>query len=228
MDPFTLTAGAAVISAGAVTTMVRRASLARARDRAAIFDEIAPLFDQPLLTQAPDGFARLSGRLHGHRFDLRVMQDTLTMRKLPALWLLATLAEPQPLEATTDILLRPSGAEPFSPFMRLPVTVTPPSGLPVDAGVRSDGKGMLPDPALLVPHLPILHEAPAKELLLTPAGLRIVWLTEEADRTRYLLYRDAELGRRPLPAALARRLTGALSALAADLAEAVAGQRKSA
>lgn len=228
MDPFTLTAGAAAVSAGAVATMVRRASLARARDRAAIFDEIAPLFDQPLLAQQPDGFARLSGRLNGQRFDLRVMQDTLTMRKLPALWLLVTLAEPQPLTATADILLRPSGAEPFSPFMRLPVTITPPPGLPADAGVRSDGKGALPDLGILSAHLPILHEAPAKELLMTPGGLRIVWLTEEADRTRYLLYRDAELGRRPLSAALARRLTGALSALAADLAEAVADRRKSA
>lgn len=228
MDPLTLTAGAAAISAGAVATMVRRASLARARDRASIFDDIAPLFDQPLLTQEPDGFARLSGRLNGQRFHLRVMQDTLTMRKLPALWLLTTLAEPQPLTATTDILLRPSGAEPFSPFMRLPVTIAPPPGLPADAGVRSDGKGILPDPTILAPHLAILHEAPAKELLMTPSGLRIAWLTEEADRTRYLLFRDAELGRRPLPAALALRLTAALSALAADMAEANAEHRKSA
>ncbi len=216
------------MTAGAVTTLVRRASLARARDRAAIFDNIAPHFDDVRLSPSPDGFARMTGRRDGNRFDLRVMQDTLTMRKLPALWLLVTLTERQPMAATTDILLRPSGGEPFSPFMRLPVTVTPPPGLPADAGVRSDGKGTLPDPQVLAPHLGILHDTAAKELLLTPAGLRLVWLTEEADRTRYLLYRDAEMGRRPLPAATALRLTSALSALAADLAESVAEKRKSA
>ena len=40
-----------------------------------------------------------------------------------------------------------------------------------------------------------------KELVVSPKGLRIVLLAEEGDRTAYLLYRDAELGRKPLPAA---------------------------
>ena len=37
-----------------------------------------------------------------------------------------------------------------------------------------------------------------KELVISPKGLRLVILAEEADRGRYLLFRDAEMGRMPL------------------------------
>jgi len=56
-----------------------------------------------------------------------------------------------------------------------------------------------------------------KELVISPKGLRIVWLIEEADRTRYLLFRDAEMGATPLLRATLLPLIGALRDLQADL-----------
>jgi hypothetical protein len=57
----------------------------------------------------------------------------------------------------------------------------------------------------------------AKELVISPKGLRIVWLAEEADRGRYLLFRDAELGHRPLARDVLSPLLTRLGALARTL-----------
>jgi hypothetical protein len=217
MDPSTFALAAGVLLAGTAGTLLRRAGLARARARAAIFDDVAPGFDDARLILAPDGFARLTGLRHGRRFELRVLPDGLSMRKLPALWLIVTLTEPQPLRGTTDILLRPMGGEPFSPFARLPQALPLPPGAPAEAAMRCDRPDAPPDFSVLARHVGLLHEAGAKELLIGPAGLRLVWLAQEADRGRYLLFRDGELGQSPLPRALAERLADALLALDDDL-----------
>lgn len=217
----TLAVGGAALAVPAVFGVAaRRAARARALARASIFDDCRDLFDRPRLTRAPDGFARLDGTRGGQAFDLRVLPDMLSYRKLPTLWLMVTLLAPQPVRGRCDILLRPTGGEPFSPFGQLPVQCPPPPGCPDDAALRCDDPEDLPDPAVLAPHLPILSEPAAKELLIAPQGLRLVWLADEAERTRYLIYRDAELGRTPVPGATARRLADALAALHGDLARA--------
>ena len=59
-----------------------------------------------------------------------------------------------------------------------------------------------------------------KELVLDPRGTRLVWLAEEADRSRFLLFRDAELGREPLDPAVLDELVGRLRELADTLSPA--------
>jgi len=219
-EPITLALGGAALAIpAALGVTVRRAARARTAARAAIFDECRALLDGPVVTLAPDGFARLSGTRGGHRFDLRVLPDMLSYRKLPALWLMVTLIAPQPVRGRCDILLRPTGGEPFSPFGLLPFQCPPPPGCPEDAALRCDDPSDLPEPGALAPHLAILGDPAAKEQLIAPQALRLVWLAEEADRGRYLIYRDAEMGLSPMAGTTVRRLMDALLALHADLAE---------
>jgi hypothetical protein len=218
---------AAALGAG-ITVRVRDAGRSRAAARAAYLDACLPLLERAERRLEPTGFPRLTGAWHGRPFDLRALPDTLTFRKLPALWLMVTLPAPMPVAATLDILRRPTGGEVFSAFDRLPVAVATPPGLPPDAALRSDDPAGLPPAEVLAPHLAALSDDRAKELVISPRGLRLVWLAEEADRGRYLLFRDAEMGQSPLAAGVVTPLLARLAALAADLDVAATGRRDAA
>ncbi|RVD48265.1 hypothetical protein EN746_24420, partial [Mesorhizobium sp. M8A.F.Ca.ET.023.02.2.1] len=53
----------------------------------------------------------------------------------------------------------------------------------------------------------------AKELLITPNGVRIVWLLAEAERARYGVFRQAAFGDTRIDATLIERLLVSLSKL---------------
>lgn len=196
----------------------RDAASARRAARAAFFDDCKTLFSDGLKAVAPTGFPRISGRYKGQTFDLQAVPDTLTYRKLPALWVLVTLPAPMPVRATFDLMIRPGGVAPFSNFHQLPDQITPPEGFPPDCAIRSDNPQHLPDEALLRRYLPLFQDARMKELVISPKGVRLVWLAEEANRGRYLFFRDAEMGKLKLPANAIRPLLEALLDLQADLA----------
>lgn len=208
----------ALLLAWAARRLARAAAERRAA-RAGFLDAARPLLGAPATRIEPDGFARMAGTWGGARIDLRVVPDTLTMRKLPALWLLVTLTEPQPLSATWHLMLRPRGAETFSAFGRLPHLRPPRPDLPADSALRTDAAAGEPPPALAAT-VARLGEARLKELVLSPRGLRVTWLVEEAHRGRYLIFRDAEMGRAALDPAVLRPLLEALLALRDDIAAA--------
>jgi len=195
----------------------RNAAGLRRAARAAFFDDCKALFSDGMKAVAPTGFPRISGRYKGQTFDLQAVPDTLTYRKLPALWVLVTLPAPMPLRATFDLMIRPGGVAPFSNFHQLPDQITPPAGFPADCAIRSDDPAHLPDEALLRRYLPLFQDARMKELVISPKGVRLVWLAEEANRGRYLFFRDAEMGKLKLPANAIRPLLDALLDLQADL-----------
>ena len=72
-------------------------------------------------------------------------------------------------------------------------------------------------PAALSHHCAIFADPLVKELVVSPKGLRIVILADEAARNSYLIFRDAELGMTPLPRARLAPILAALTALRADL-----------
>lgn len=209
----------------ALAFSLHRQGQTRTAVRARYFDVVAPLFDTPLTGLAATGFPRLSGRYRGALFDLQVVPDTLTYRKLPALWLLVTLPQPLAVKATLDVMLRPMGVEPFSHFRDLARQIATPANFPADCAIRSDNPDAdlpdadLPDADLVAAHIARLDPEQLKELVISPKGLRIVWLAEEADRTRYLAFRDAEMGKTALPAARLQPLLHALIALRDDLSK---------
>lgn len=197
----------------------RRAMASRRAARAGYLDACQPLFSDLRRSIGPSGFARQSGRYRGRMFDLQVVADTLATRKLPTLWLLVSLPEPMPVAATWDLMQRPTGIESFSHFARLPFQQPLPAGMPDTAALRSDAALPMPEPVRS--QLDLFDDPRAKELLISPRGLRLVWLVEEADRGRYLIFRDAEMGHVPLDAAMLPPLLNRLTALAEALTKAL-------
>ncbi len=196
---------------------IRAATAHRIRARLAYFDECAGLFTELRRGRADHGFPRLNGSFAGQLFDLQVVPDTLTFRKLPSLWLMVTVPSPQPLRATTDFMMRPTGSEVFSRFGALPVQLVTPPGFPADLAVRTDDPDELPQGTALQAVRAAFFSPRVKEVLASPRGLRIVWLAEEGDRSRYLIFRDAELGMVPLAPEVLRPLLSQCLAISAAL-----------
>lgn len=194
-----------------------RATKVRHRARAEYFKELQPLFDGIRIQVQPSGFPRMTGRRAVHGFDLQAVTDTLTFRKLPALWVMVSLPEPLPLTATLDVMTRPSGNEPFTHFSSLPQMLPAPAGTPEGLALRTDNAAGLPPEGLIARHCAIFENPKVKELLISPKGLRIVLLAEEANRGRYLIFRDAEMGAEPLSPARIAPLLDSLLALRDDL-----------
>jgi hypothetical protein len=194
-----------------------RESRARNLARAGFFDAVKPLFDSAEVQLQPTGFPRMTGRSNGLAFDLQAVPDTLTFRKLPALWVMVSLPEPMPVGATLDVMARPSGLEPFSRFANLPQTLPRPSFLPETVVVRSDNAALVAPERLIARLAAIFANARIKEFVISPKGLRIVFLTEEADRGRYLIFRDAEMGMTPLSPSHVAPLLDTLGSMRQDL-----------
>jgi len=202
-----------------LVALVRMLTAARRRQaaRAAFFDDCKALLTDIQIGTGTAGFPRIGGNFQGVPVDLQAVPDTLTFRKLPALWVLVTLPAPLPLRATLDLMIRPNGLEPFSHFGQLPEQLVLPPGFPEAAAIRTDdAKGLLAA-ELLYAHLGLFDDPRMKELVLSPKGLRAVFLAEEADRTRYLLFRDAEMGSTPLPAVRLETVLRSLLAIRRDV-----------
>ena len=198
-------------------TATLREGRQRARRRAAFLDDVQGLFAGGLKRLNPDGFPRISGTYRGLTFDIQVVPDALNFRKLPSLWLLVSLPAPMPVRATFDLMMRPRGVETFSKHTELPIQMAPDPAFPHDCAIRTDAPELLPHRQLLLRHTAILEDPRAKELLISPKGLRIVWLAEEGARGSYLLFRDSEMGLSTFPAAQVRPLLDYLIDLKDDL-----------
>jgi hypothetical protein len=215
--------GLAILGAGLGTGLIWiavqtwTAARVRTKRKDAFFDDCACALTAPRTGIGSSGFPRLAGKYRGLEVDLQAVLDTLTFRKLPALWVLITLPGPMPLRATLDMMIRPTGVEPFSNFHQLPDQISIPAGFPDDCTIRTEDASAMLAEAVLVPHLGLFDRERVKELVISPKGLRVVLLAEEANRGRYLIFRDAEVGRKPLPAAQITPLLDALVALRADI-----------
>jgi hypothetical protein len=159
----------------------------------------------------------LTGRYRGHAVQVKVLADTLALRKLPSLWLMVTIPTPLPLGSTLDLMMRPAAVTSFSNFDHLDFTMETPDGFPDHLVIRSDA----PRPALpldlVARHLSPLRQPRGKELLISPKGLRLVMLLAEADRARYGVFRQADFGGAIVDAAQLRDALEHLMALRADI-----------
>lgn len=185
--------------------------------RAGWLDEVAPLLQDPSRILDPSGFPRLTGTYAGQRFELRAIPDSLTFRKLPALWLLVTLTEPQKSLGEARIMARASGQETFSTFADLPLGIALPPGFPPHCTLRADSPAALPPPAVMQDLARGFSDPAWKEAVVSPNGLRLVRLAEEAERGPYLIYRDASLGRSACAPAMARAMLDRLITLSETL-----------
>lgn len=159
------------------------------------FAEAMDLLEDPSVTAGTAaGTAVLTGRYLGTHVQIKAVTDTLALRKLPSLWLMVTLPVPVPVAATIDLMMRPEASTSFSNFDQLDYTIQTPDDFPIGAVIRTDDPSHVPSPLYLKPHLTPFYGRQAKELLISPKGLRIVMLLAEADRARYGVFRQADFG----------------------------------
>lgn len=199
---------AALCLAGAVALwLIYRRDRQRKREvRAAYFDDCRFLFEDCRLRQADIDFPVLDGRYGGHRVRLEPVVDHMSVRKLPSLWLKATVLGDLPLAGTVDFLVRPENTEFYSPSADLPLTLPIPTGWPQHALLRTDIMDRRPPVETLTPHVAMFSDPKTKELVVTPRGVRVVYQASQGERAYYMVLRQPEFGEARLPAALARRL----------------------
>jgi hypothetical protein len=187
MTGLVLLAAIAVIGWLAVRDQ-RAARLARVH----LLDAAAPLFDRSLITHEEDGFPRLTGRRAASNIDVRLLSDTMTMRRLPQLWLQVTVLRRRPGLASLAVLARPSGYEFYSLTERLHHVIDPPEGLPSEIIVRGDNARA--EALLEKAHAAlaaILADPKVKEVVIAPEGVRILRQAAEGRRGEHLLLRQA-------------------------------------
>ena len=199
----------AVVALGLGIVLYRRAKRSKvhkSNEPELLFQDLLPLFSSPNIQPGKTiGSWQLSGLYEGQNFQVQTIVDTLATRKLPSLWMMITLPEPQPLSGTLDLMMRPSGPTTFSNFDFLSHTLPCPDSFPDDAVIRTDLPDMVRHIDFMRPHLDIYRERHGKEFLLSPKGLRIVALAAQADHARYGVLRQASFGEHILDAEMAKR-----------------------
>lgn len=208
---------ASVALAGLLTVMQRRTRRSLKAHRAGLFAASYGVLETYRITQAGIDYPEMQATYRGHAFHVDAVVDTLTFRKLPVLWLRVSLLAPLPGMATFDVLVRSQNVEFYSPSADLPHRLEPRHGWPIDAMVRTDDLGRLPDLAVLDRHIRVFQEPQIKELLITPKGVRIVRMLDQAKRAEYLVMRQAEFENAQVTAELLRDLMDRTIALYQDL-----------
>ncbi|TPJ98268.1 hypothetical protein FJ979_09520 [Mesorhizobium sp. B1-1-6] len=184
--------------------------MARAADQASIRAVIADAED---VSDGTAGVITWEGSWNGQRVQLRTIVDTLATRKLPARWLSVSITEKTVVPGTFDMMMRPGSPTTFSNFDHLDHTLPKAPGFPAEAVLRTDRRGVRFPQNIIADHLEPFSEGRAKELLITPKGVRIVWLLAEAERARYGVFRQAAFGDAQIDPALMSRLLVSLSGL---------------
>ncbi|MBN9222330.1 MAG: hypothetical protein J0I79_30695 [Mesorhizobium sp.] len=185
----------------------KRGASALAADEASIRSIIA---DAENVSDGTAGVITWEGSWNGRQVQLRTIVDTLATRKLPARWLSVSVMEKVAVPATFDMMMRPGSPTTFSNFDHLEHTLPKAPGFPLEAVLRTDRRGTRFPQGIIADHLEPFSDGRAKELLITPKGVRIVWLLAEAERARYGVFRQAAFGSGTIDPALITRLLTSL------------------
>ncbi|MEO8420864.1 MAG: hypothetical protein ABI457_06690 [Hyphomicrobium sp.] len=206
-------------SIAAVTYVGMRDHRAAKTARRGVLDDCVGALDRAHITHAADSFPRLAGHHQNREVRVNLLCDTMTIRRLPQLWMSTTLVEANAGLPGFDILVRPAGTEFYSLTSRFAHRLETPVGFPDEVLIRGDdGAEPLLD-ELRATLVRILADPRVKEIAVTPRGLRIVRQAGEGKRGDYLLLRQsvfesAAVPRRDLAAVLEqlqaiRAITGA-------------------
>jgi hypothetical protein len=185
--------------AGALLWYYRRQHAQVRLERRRLLDACRDLLQDSVLSAGAAGYARLQGRYRNYRMDMRLVEDHLTMRKIPSLWLHLTVeGEPLAASGTLGVLVRPQNTEFYSPCWDWDVAVQPLPGWPEHALYRS--QSVAPDLDRADPHVrKFFQDDKAKELVMTPTQVRLTYQARQAERGDYLLLRAVSFDHTPLP-----------------------------
>lgn len=192
-----------ILGLGAIAVLLVRDYRRSEARKTSEADQLFCLLEQAMTNavRRPSGIAgtqTLEGWLDGVFVQVRTVTDTLSLRKLPSLWLMITLPGETGIGATLDMMMRPAGQSSFSNFDFLRDTIEHGNGFPDEAVLKSDNAESCPSPECFRPLLRPFHLGYGKELLATPRGVRMVLQLAEGDRARYGVFRQAHFAAAPV------------------------------
>ena len=190
----TLAAAAAIAGCAAVAMLARHESLKLRARRASIFDTVASMFDTQAVAIDAAGFPRLEGRFDGRQLRLELIPDTMTIRRLPQLWLSATDVCDLPIEGRgLAILVRPSGADYYSLTEHMGERMNVPLEFPWECLIKGESAASAATLSLVRDAAArLLADARVKEIAATGRGVRIVRQLAEGKRGEHLLLRQSD------------------------------------
>lgn len=197
--------------------MNRRDQGRRRRSRSALYEPAYDLFQSYRVEQRGADFPTLTGRYRDRNFHLDAVIDTLTFRRLPVLWLRVSLLEALPGMATTDILVRAQNNEFYAPGNDLPFQLPVPAHWPDGTHAKTDDPARAPARELLDRHMDFFALPQAKEMLVTPKGVRLVRLIDQGERAEYLVLRIVDFRGSQVSADVLRDMMDRCIALSDDL-----------
>lgn len=197
---------AALLGVAALFFLHRYERRAKLRQRARFFADCLGLFQTYKVTQEHVNYPLLTGSYRGYAVRLEPVIDNMAWRKLPVLWLKVTVLTEIPYRGVLDLLIRPHGAENFSPNPELEYSVKLPEGWPQDGVLATDDPDTMPPLELIAPSLGIFADERLKELVITPKGVRLVARMWQAVRANYVTFREIKFPAEKADAELVRRL----------------------
>lgn len=190
----------------------------RARERRGeFFANSTRLFETYRVTQQGMNYPVLEARYQGLPVRLEPVLDNMGWRKLPSLWLKASLLVPNATRGTLDFLVRPQGVEFYSPSYDFHEHLLVPASWPQNALLATLPGAAVPSLDKLAPHIEVFDDLKTKELVVTPHGIRLVYQAAQAERADYLVLRQATFTEPRVDPALVRALLDRLIAIAATL-----------
>ncbi|MBS0234710.1 MAG: hypothetical protein JSR99_14625 [Proteobacteria bacterium] len=181
-------AGIGIISTGVVALRGHQKTIAA---RQSLLDRCVPLLSGGTLKHGGDGFPILEGYRGGRFVRIELVPDSMTIRRLPQLWLKLTRLEARPQCAEFSLLVRPSGTEFYSLTSEHRVALDPPAGIAAEAiakGDRSSSQRAVDRSSAVLRR--IFADVRAKEVAVTKRGLRLIWQAAEGHRGEHLLFRQ--------------------------------------
>jgi hypothetical protein len=180
----------ALVAITALVMLYRRDRRRLQAQRAQLFDSCLDLFQSYRITQEGPNYPLLSGRYRGYEARLEPVIDNLAWRKVPVLWLRATILKPNDYTGVLDLLVRPGGVEVYSPSSELDYHLALPEGWPEQALLCTDDPTSIPPLELLTPHMRHFADPYMKELVLSSRGVRLVRMIWQASRLHYAIFRE--------------------------------------
>jgi hypothetical protein len=205
-----------------VLVMLYRRDRSRLKaQRAKLFDLCLDLFQSYQVTQEGPLYPLLSGRYCDHDIRLEPLIDNMAWRKVPVLWLRATVLKPNSYHGILDLLVRPGGVEVYSPSAELHHHLSLPRGWPEQALLCTDDPSSAPPLELITPHVGIFADQYMKELIVTSRGVRLVRMIWQASRIHYAVFREVKFSETYLDPECAKTLLDT----AIGIADALSGAR---
>ena len=213
MDLIILMVLPGLLALGGAWFVQSRAQQRLAAIRHSRLDACASLLDNARIIHRGPDFPLLFGTRHGIEIQVSLTVDTLPVRKLPSLWLMVSLVDDIPVTGKLDLLMRGTGSEGFTNFHRLRHTPLIQNEMPEGVVARTDDPGI--DWALdaLSPHLDFFQDLRAKELIISPTGLRLTRHIADSTRANYLVYRQARFDIDPVDPVLVGAMIDRLMAM---------------